>query len=132
MRPSRSNDRAHVRSTSAQVSIGLLARIGIEHGRAVAVKGEVMQRFASEIAQLRALGFAEGLPIEHTVEASEIVARLESGRAGLAVEFRVSNSASTFSIVSLGLEADDRRHASNSWSDILRAVHRRLPPNDDA
>ena len=91
-----------------------------------------MRRFASEIAQLRALGFAEGLPIEHTVEASEIVARLESGRAGLAVEFRVSNSASTFSIVFLGLDAGNGRHASDSWSEILRAVHHRLPPNDDA
>jgi hypothetical protein len=91
-----------------------------------------MQRFAREIAQLRALGFAEGLPIEHTVEASEVVARLESGRAGLAVEFRVSNSTSTFSIVSLGLEAGSGHHASDSWSDILRAVHCRLPPNDGA
>jgi len=92
-----------------------------------------MKRFASEIAQLRALGFAEVLPMEHAVEANEVVTRLESGRAGLAVEFRVSGSASTFSIVPLGLETPDgTRHASISWSEVLRAVHRRLSSNDDA
>jgi len=40
---------------------------------------------AVEITELRALGFAQGLPIEPPHQARGLVARLESGRIGVAV-----------------------------------------------
>ena len=52
-----------LRSASAS-----LPASGIEHGHAVAIKGEVMRRFASEIAQLRALEETNGVVQPHTAE----------------------------------------------------------------
>ena len=89
-----------------------------------------MHRFASEIAQLRALGFAEGLPIEHSGHTQGVVARLESGRIGVAVEFLAHGATPMYSVVPLGAE-ESRSVASDMWDDIITDVRRRTPPRDD-
>lgn len=91
-----------------------------------------MHRFASEIAQLRALGFAEGLPIGPSVQAWPVAARLESGRIGVAVVFLEPGAPATYALMPL----DANPHigsdlASDVWEDIIDSVHRRAPAHDD-
>jgi len=93
-----------------------------------------VHRFASEIAQLRALGFAEGFAISRCgeAEAPSVVARLESGRIGIAVEFLEPGSAATYSIVPLvDVASEGCGHTSDMWDDIIGNVRRRTPLRDD-
>ena len=91
-----------------------------------------MQRFAMEIIELRALGFAEGLPIEPHHHARGMVARLESGRIGVAVEFNAHEGASTYAVVPLLAEdGNGSAVATEIWGDIVRDIHRRAPPSDE-
>jgi hypothetical protein len=88
-----------------------------------------MQRFASEIAQLRGLGFAEALPIERPV-AQGTITRLECGRYGLAVEFLATDSAAVYSVIPL-VSGHGRAHlASDIWQEVLRTVWRHSPLAD--
>ena len=91
-----------------------------------------MQRFALEIIELRALGFAEGLPIGPNHDAHGMVARLESGRIGVAVEFHAHARAPTYAVVPL-LAVDGNGHdvATDIWRDIVRDIHGRGPMSDD-
>ena len=89
-----------------------------------------MPRFASEITQLRALGFAEGLPIEPSAHAWPVATRLESGRIGVAVEFLEPGAPATYAVMALHAE----QHASlttDTWEDIIGSVHRCAPAQDD-
>ena len=91
-----------------------------------------MQRFAMEITELRALGFAEGLPIEPLHHARGIVARLESGRIGVAVEFCARDGTPTYAVVPLLAEGDNGRSvATDIWGDIVRDIRRRAPLSDN-
>ena len=89
-----------------------------------------MKRFAKEIIELRALGFAEGLPIEPNHEARGIVARLESGRIGVAVEFCAHEDAPNYAVIPL-LAKDGGAVATNIWGDIVRDIHGRSPMSDE-
>jgi hypothetical protein len=89
-----------------------------------------MHRFASEIAQLRALGFAEGLPIGLSAHRWPVAARLESGRIGVAVEFLEPGSPATYAVTSLGTQPHASL-ASDTWEDIIGSVHRCAPAHDD-
>ena len=89
-----------------------------------------MPYFTSEIAQLRALGFAEALPIGDSSSTPDAVARLESGRHGLAVEFFEADAKATYSVVSLE-QQEDHGTACNMWSDVMHNVRRRAPPTDN-
>jgi len=90
-----------------------------------------MQRFAMEITELRALGFAEGLSIEPPHQARGIVARLESGRIGVAVEFR-NEGTPAYAVIPLVADGE-RAHtvATDIWSDIVRDIRRRAPLDDN-
>jgi hypothetical protein len=91
-----------------------------------------MHCFASEIADLRALGFAEALPIGRAAPVRRAVARLESGRYGLAVEFLGPGADLQYSLVALdAAEQDGAGTASGTWSDVMRDIRRRAPPGDD-
>ena len=89
-----------------------------------------MQRFAMEITELRRLGFAEALPIaEH---GRVLVARLESGRIGVAVEFCTRDGRPSFAIVPLLVEdGNGSRVATDIWGDIVRNIRRRVPLGDN-
>jgi hypothetical protein len=89
-----------------------------------------MHRFAMEIIELRALGFAESLPIEPCHHARGMVARLESGRIGVAVEFIAHEGARAYTVVPL-LVDDERAVTTDIWGDIVRDIYRRAPPSDD-
>jgi hypothetical protein len=91
-----------------------------------------MDRYAKEIEQLRWMGFAEGLPIARAPGSAGVVARLESGRAGVAVEFFEPEPAPSYAIVALdasAIDASGRR--IHRWDDVVRDLHRCMPPNDD-
>ena len=91
-----------------------------------------MHRFASEIAQLRALGFAEGFPPERSEQAWPVAARLESGRIGVAVEFLEPGSPATYAV--RPLEANPHAGSnlsSDTWEEIIGSVHRCAPAHDD-
>ena len=91
-----------------------------------------MQRFASEITELRALGFAEGLPIEVIDHPSGIVVRLESGRVGVAVEFCAGEGTPRYAMKPLVRDICDRSDmATDIWSDIVQGIRRRAPLPDD-
>ena len=90
-----------------------------------------MQRFASEITELRALGFAESLPIQPTDRASDVVARLVSGRIGVAVEFRADASTARYALQPLVADVGSGPVASDVWSDIVKDIRRRGPLGDD-
>jgi hypothetical protein len=95
-------------------------------------RAETMQRFAMEITELRALGFAEGLPIEPPRHARGIIARLESGRIGVAVEFCAHEGTPTYAVVPLLAEGDNGRSvATDIWGDIVRDIRRRAPLGDN-
>ena len=90
-----------------------------------------MQRFASEIIELRARGFAEGLPIEPIDHARGIVARLESGRIGVAVEF-CADGTPRYAVKPLVRNiGNGSGMATDIWSDIVRDIRRRAPLGDD-
>lgn len=90
-----------------------------------------MQRFAREITELRALGFAEGLPIEVNDHPLGLVVRLESGRVGVAVEF-CAESAPRYAVKPLLQDPGGASGmATDDWSDIVRDIHRRAPPSGD-
>ena len=91
-----------------------------------------MDRYVSEIKQLRGLGFAEGLPIGDGTCDRGTVARLESGRIGVAVEFFRADPAPRYAIVALDAAAGDAPSTrSHRWDDIVRDIHLRMPPNDN-
>ena len=91
-----------------------------------------MERFAKEITELRALGFAEGLSIHSSDPAGDVIARLESGRIGVAVEFRVDESAPRYAVKPLVPEAaKELPVATDVWSDVVQDVRRRAPLPDD-
>jgi hypothetical protein len=91
-----------------------------------------VQRFSSEITELRALGFAEGLSNEAIDHARGIVVRLESGRIGVAVEFRAGEGAPRYAVKPLVRDiCNGSGMATDIWSDIVRHIHRRAPPTDD-
>ena len=99
----------------------------------IAVWGsEKVQRFIREITELRALGFAEGLPIQPFDHSRGIVARLESGRIGVAVEFCARGGTPTYAVIPLLAEASNGRSvATDMWSDIVRDIRWRAPLSDD-
>ena len=90
-----------------------------------------MQRFASEITELRALGFAESLAIQATDHASDAVVRLACGRIGVAVEFRAHAGSPRYAVKAL--VPDERRGpiATDVWGDVVKDIHRRAPVHDD-
>lgn len=90
-----------------------------------------MQRFASEITELRTLGFAESLPIHSTDQASDVVARLVSGRIGVAVEFRADASSPRYVVKSLVPDVGTGPIVTDVWGDIVKDIHRRAPLGDD-
>jgi hypothetical protein len=90
-----------------------------------------VQRFASEITELRALGFAEGLPIEVIEHPPGIVVRLESGRVGVAVEFCAEGTPRYAVKPLFGGNGNGSGLATDIWSDIVRDIHRRAPPSND-
>ena len=92
---------------------------------------ETMLRFTSEITELRALGFAESLPIHPTDRASDAVARLVSGRIGVAVEFCADASSRRYAVKPLVPEAGSGPMATDAWDDIVKDIHRRAPHDDD-
>jgi hypothetical protein len=87
--------------------------------------------FASEISELRSLGFAESLPIEAIDHARGIVVRLESGRRGVAVELCAGDGAPSYVIRPLLRANSIPSMATNMWSDVLRDIHQRPPLGDD-
>jgi len=91
-----------------------------------------VQQSESEVADLRALCFAESLPIHPADAQSEVVVRLESGRIGIAVEFRLAADARHFCVKPLVPEAGTAPlAATNVWSEIVQDLHRRAPLGDD-
>ena len=93
---------------------------------------KTVQRFASEITELRELGFAEGLPIEANDHARGIVVRLESGRIGVAVEFCAGEGTPRYAMKPLVRDICDRSDmATDIWSDIVQGIRRRAPLPDD-
>lgn len=90
-----------------------------------------MQRFSSEITELRALGFAEGLPIDVIDPPSGVFLRLESGRVGVAVEFCAEDAPRYAVKPLLGDTRGGRSMATDVWSDIVRDIHRRAPQSSD-
>jgi hypothetical protein len=92
----------------------------------------VTHRFQHEFAHLRGLGFAEPLPIEHTTDRPGVVARLESGTVAVAVEFYEPNAEVAYALVPL--DAAPETHPgcpTHRWDDVVRDVHRRMPPTDN-
>ena len=87
--------------------------------------------FASEITELRALGFAECLPIEVANHSRGIVFRLESGRVGVAVEFCAEGTPRYAVKPLVRSNGDGSGMATDIWSDIVRDVRRRAPPSND-
>ena len=91
-----------------------------------------MHRFASEINELRALGFAESLSIQPAHATSVGVLRLESGRIGVAVEFCADSGAPRYAVKPLvsGV-GNGLPMASEVWHDIVQDVRQRAPASDD-
>jgi len=105
-----------------------LQHTAAEHG---STEKESVQRFSSEITELRALGFAEGLPIEVTERPRGIVVRLESGRVGVAVEF-CADGTPQYAVKPLVRDVGNRSGmATDIWSRIVREIRRRAPLSDD-
>ena len=90
-----------------------------------------MKRFASEIAELRALGFAESLAIHPTDHASDVVARLACGRIGVAVEFRTDAGSPRYAVKPLLPDAGRGPVATDVWGDIVKDIRHRAPVDDD-
>jgi hypothetical protein len=90
-----------------------------------------MQRFASEITELRALGFAESLLIHSTDCASDVVARLVSGRIGVVVEFRADADSARYAIKPLVPDVGSGPIVTDAWDDIVKDIHRRAPLEND-
>ena len=91
-----------------------------------------MPSFASEIIELRSLGFAEGLPIEAIDQTRGIVVRLESGRIGLAVELCAGEDMPRYVVRPLvRANGNWSGMATDTWSDIVRDIHQRAPSDDD-
>ena len=91
-----------------------------------------MQSFASEIIELRSLGFAEALPIEVIDHAHGIVVRLESGRLGVAVELCAGEDMPRYVVRPLVRAIGNwSGMATDTWSDIVRDIHQRAPLGDD-
>lgn len=91
-----------------------------------------MEPFASEVEQLRSMGFAEPLlfdPVDVGVDSSF---RLESGRYGVAVCFFWNAPALRYSVLPLG----DGQHTwlrfdSDHWCKVLSELRRHVPAYDD-
>ena len=92
--------------------------------------GGIVQRFAGEISELRALGFAESLPMHVYERAADVVARLESGRIGVAVEFRVDVGLPRYAVKPLIPDAGPVM-ATDIWGEIVKDIRRRTPLSDD-
>ena len=94
-------------------------------------RGKHLQRFASEITELRALGFAEGLSMHSGDHSSDVVVRLESGRIGVAVEFRGHASSPRYAVKPLLAEAaPDLPVFADEWTDIVQDLRKRAPLSD--
>ncbi|HEY9065667.1 MAG TPA: hypothetical protein VIO33_11850 [Burkholderiaceae bacterium] len=90
-----------------------------------------MQQFDGEIAELRALGFAESLLI-HAADPAGAAARLESGRVGVAVEFAAEGRSPCYAVRPLVPRGgQDESIATDVWSDVVRNIRRRVPLDDD-
>ena len=89
-----------------------------------------MDRYANEIEQLRSLGFAEGLSIGDSERGPGLIARLECGRVGVAVEFFEPEPVPTYAVIALDAASVDVAPI-HRWDDVVRDIHRRMPPNDD-
>jgi hypothetical protein len=95
-------------------------------------RAEMMQRFAVEITELRALGFAEGFSSEPPYHERGLVARLESGRIGCAVEFCTRDGTPTYAVVPLLVGSGNGSSvATDIWGDIVRNICRRAPLGDN-
>ena len=88
--------------------------------------------YSREIAELRELGFAEGLALSGGLpqHVATTVTRMESGRHGIAVEFLAACRGSRYAVVPLDGDAPDPRVAAD-WSEVVAEVRRRAPPSDD-
>jgi hypothetical protein len=124
-----SGKRRNIRnSTSRRRGVRMPAAHRTAH---IAVRSVTVQRFSSEITELRALGFAEGLPIDVIDPPSGVFLRLESGRVGVAVEFCAEDTPRYAVKPLLGDTGGGRSMATDVWSDIVRDIHRRAPPSGD-
>jgi hypothetical protein len=90
-----------------------------------------MQRFASEITELRALGFAESLAMQPTDHTSDALARLACGRIGVAVEFRAHAGSPRYAVKPLVPDEGRGPMATDVWGDVVKDIHRRAPVDDD-
>jgi hypothetical protein len=91
---------------------------------------DAMDRYANEIEQLRGLGFAEGLPIGGKERSPGLIARLECGWVGVAVEFFEPKPVPTYAVIALDAASADVAPI-HRWDDVVRDIHQRMPPNDD-
>lgn len=91
-----------------------------------------MQRFATEITELRALGFAEGLSGEAPSHERGLVSRLESGRIGCSEEFCTRDGTPTYAVIPLLVEfGNGSGVTTDTWGDVVRNIHRRVPLSDE-
>jgi len=90
-----------------------------------------MQRFINEITELRALGFAESLPIHSMDRTSDVVARLACGRIGVAVEFRTDAGAPRYAVQSLVPDPGHAPTITDNWGEIVKDIRRRAPIDED-
>ena len=88
--------------------------------------------FARELRALREIGFAEALPLSDALDAGDVL-RLECGRMGVAVEFRIREREDhIFRVASLA----PHQHAappntSSRWRDVMTVLQSRMAPNDN-
>jgi hypothetical protein len=88
--------------------------------------------YANEIAELRQLGFAEGLRLGDLIPLPHpCVARMESGRHGLAVEFLGAHDSGCYALLPLHVEERLGARVSSIWSEVVAEVRRRAPVSDD-
>ena len=93
---------------------------------------ETVQQFDGEIAELRALGFAESLLVHTPGHPAGVVARMESGRVGVAVEFASDGRSPCYAVTPLAPDAGSNEViATDMWSDVVRNIRRRVPLDND-
>lgn len=88
--------------------------------------------YAREVAELREFGFAECLQLGGCEPGHRLsVARMESGRHGVAVEFLSGHEGSRYAVVALDTPAPTDGRVAFDWAEIVAEVRRRAPPTDD-
>ena len=90
-----------------------------------------MQLLTSEITELRALGLAEGLPIEEIDRPGGIVVGVESARVGVAVEFCAEGTPRCAVKPLVRSGGNGSGTATDVSCDIVRDIRRRAPPSND-